>query len=91
MNNSEEINKILEENDKLKNKIKELEENLQIYTNSERHIKYYQNNKEKVKERAKNYMEKIKLENPEKIKEWRHNAYINRKNKLKNNLQSDDI
>ena len=27
-------------------------------------------------------MEKMKTENPEKLKEWRHTAYINRKNKL---------
>ena len=28
-------------------------------------------------------MEKIKENNPEKLKEWRHNAYLNRKAKLK--------
>jgi hypothetical protein len=28
-------------------------------------------------------MEKIKETNPEKLKEWRHNAYLNRKAKLK--------
>lgn len=28
-------------------------------------------------------MEKIKETNPEKLKEWRHNAYIKRKEKLK--------
>ena len=28
-------------------------------------------------------MEKIKETNPEKLKEWRHNAYLNRKVKLK--------
>ena len=32
---------------------------------------------EVVKEKAKNYMEKIKETNPEKLKEWRHNAYLN--------------
>ena len=36
-----------------------------------------------VKEKAKNYMEKIKETNPEKLKEWSHNAYLNRKAKLK--------
>ena len=30
-------------------------------------------------------MEKIKETNPEKLKEWRHNAYLNRKAKLKVN------
>jgi hypothetical protein len=28
-------------------------------------------------------MDKIKETNPEKLKEWRHNAYLNRKEKLK--------
>jgi hypothetical protein len=27
-------------------------------------------------------MERMKIENPEKLKEWRHNAYMNRKAKL---------
>jgi hypothetical protein len=26
-------------------------------------------------------MERMKTENPEKLKEWRHNAYMTRKNK----------
>lgn len=40
-------------------------------------------NSEIVKEKAKIYMEKIKETNPEKLKEWRHQAYLNRKAKLK--------
>ena len=28
-------------------------------------------------------MEKIKETNPEKLKEWKHNAYLNRKAKIK--------
>ena len=27
-------------------------------------------------------MERMKTENPDKLKEWRHTAYMNRKNKL---------
>jgi ATP-dependent protease HslVU (ClpYQ) peptidase subunit len=57
----------------------ELEEKLKKYTNNKQHIKYYENHKDVVKERAKNYMEKIKESNPEKLKEWRHNAYLKRK------------
>ena len=41
-----------------------------------------------VNEKAKNYMEKIKETNPEKLKEWRHQAYLNRKTKL--NTQQDN-
>jgi uncharacterized protein YdiU (UPF0061 family) len=74
-----------EQNDKsiLEEKIKELTEQLQKYTNSKRHIRYYENHKDEVKERAKTYMEKVKEENPEKVKEWRKTAYQNRKAKLK--------
>jgi len=74
--------KIIEDNESLKKKVEELEEKLKAYTNNHRHKKYYEKNSEKVKEKAKIYMEKLKTENPEKLKEWRHTAYINRKNKL---------
>jgi hypothetical protein len=70
----------------LEAKIKELTEQLQKYTNNKRHIKYYENNKEKVKERAKTYMEKIQETNPEKLKEWRKTAYQNRKAKLQQGI-----
>ena len=33
-------------------------------------------------------MDKIKETNPEKLKKWRHTAYLNRKKKLK---QSNDV
>ena len=59
--------------EKMSKYISELEENLKKYTNSTRHIKYYENNVDKVKERTKNYVEKLKEENPEKLKEWRRN------------------
>ncbi len=64
-----------------------MEDKLKSYTNNHRHKKYYDNNTEVVKERSKNYMYKIKETNPEKLKEWRHTAYLNRKAKLeiKNN------
>jgi len=79
----EEINKLKFEIKELKNRNNELEEKLKSYTNPRRNKKYYEKNSELVKEKAKNYMEKIKETNPEKLKEWRHNAYLNRKAKLK--------
>jgi hypothetical protein len=82
MVNIDMYNKLIIENELLKKKNVELEEKLKTYTNTERNKKYYEKNSEKVKEKAKNYMEKIKTENPEKLKEWRHTAYINRKAKL---------
>ena len=76
------VNKLMIENELLKKTNLELEEKLKTYTNTERHKKYYENNSEKVKEKAKSYMERMKIENPEKLKEWRHTAYMNRKAKL---------
>ena len=75
-------NKLMIENELLKKTNLELEEKLKTYTNNERHKKYQEKNREKGKGKAKNYMEKMKTENPEKLKEWRHTAYMNRKNKL---------
>lgn len=76
-------NDLIKEIEELKLKNKELEEKLKTYTNSDRHKKYYENHAEIVKEKAKKYMDKIKETNPEKLKEWRHNAYLKRKEKLK--------
>ena len=81
MVNIDMYNNLMIENELLKKKNIELEEKLRSYTNTERNKKYYEKNSEKVKEKAKNYMEKMKTENPEKLKEWRHNAYMNRKMK----------
>jgi hypothetical protein len=80
--NIEMYNNLVIENELLKKKNIELEEKLKTYTNTERNKKYYEKNSEKVKEKAKNYMERMKTDNPEKLKEWRHTAYMNRKNKL---------
>ena len=76
-------NKLKLINEELMIKNAELEERLKIYTNNTRHKKYYENNSNIVKERAKNYMQKIKETNPDKIKEWSRNAYLNKKEKLK--------
>jgi cell division septum initiation protein DivIVA len=80
--NIEEYEQIKKENEELKNKNKELEERLKIYTNNESHKKYYEKNNETIKAKARNYMSKLKETNPEKLKEWRHNAYLKRKEKL---------
>ena len=85
----EEFNKMKEEIEALKIKNTELEEKLKTYTSNHRHKKYYDNNTEVVIQRAKTYMDKIKETNPEKIKEWRHTAYLNRKEKL--NQSNEDI
>ena len=79
----EDISKLKLKIEELKNRNNELEEKLKSYTNPTRNKKYYEKNSYIVKEKAKNYMEKIKETNPEKLKEWRHQAYLNRKAKLK--------
>jgi len=78
-----ELNQLKIEIENLKLKNKELEDKLKSYTNPTRNKKYYEKNSNIVKEKAKNYMEKIKETNPEKLKIWRHNAYLKRKEKLK--------
>lgn len=68
----------------LKNKIQELEQKLKKYTNGDNHKRYYEKNKEKIKKDGLSYLKKLKLENPDKIKEYNHNSYIKRKEKKKN-------
>ena len=80
---NEDISKLKLEIEELKNRNNELEEKLKLYTNPTRNKKYYEKNSDIVKEKAKNYMEKIKETNPDKLKKWRHQAYLNRKAKLK--------
>ncbi len=78
---------LINENEILKNKVKELEERIKKYTNSDAHKKYYEEHKSEVKKQGKAYLEKLKQENPDKLKEYRHTAYLNRKNKLKKEEQ----
>jgi cell division septum initiation protein DivIVA len=77
-------NIILEENERLKEKIKELEEKLKKYTNPPAHQAFYEKNKEKIIKESSKRLKILKENNPEKIKEYRHKAYLKRKEKLKN-------
>ena len=83
MNSNDEIMELKQKLEKREKYIVELEENLKKYTNNNRHLKYYENNKDVVKERNKNYVDKLKNENPEKLKEWRRTYYLKRKENLK--------
>jgi predicted nucleic acid-binding Zn-ribbon protein len=83
MNN---IDELLQEIQALKNRNQELEHKLQKYTNSDGHKRYYEKNKDVVKEKGKSYLHKLKEENPEKLKEYRRTAYLNRKLKLQNTM-----
>jgi hypothetical protein len=75
------ITNLVEENEKLKTEIIELKEQLKKYTYGNTHRRYYEKNKEKIKEDRINYLKKLKEENPEKLKEYRKKAYENQKKK----------
>ena len=74
---------ILAENKRLKDRINDLEEKLSKYTNGSNHKKYYEKNKDKIKEKSRLYLEKLKEENPDKIKEYARRAYLKKKEKDK--------
>ena len=65
----------------LKTQNMDLEQRLKKYTNGENHKRYYEKNKEKIKETGASYLQKLKAENPEKIKEYSHRAYLKQKEK----------
>ena len=79
MDNDTHTNGLLVENEKLKQTIIELQNQLSKYTNTDRHKRYYENNKDRIKQNAMRYIEKLKIENPEKLKEYRHKSYLKRK------------
>ena len=79
-----------QENILLKQKIQELEERLKKYTNGDNHKRYYEKNKDKVKEIGANYLNKLKEENPEKLKEYRRTYYLKKKDKMKQNDQNNN-
>jgi len=79
-----EINTVLEENEKLKNLVEELQEKLKKYTNPESCQKFYEKNKEKIIQTSNERLKKLKEANPDKLKEYRKNAYLKRKEKMKN-------
>jgi len=69
-------------NSELLTKIDELTTRLHKYTNGQNHKRYYEKNKEKIKQSGASYLQKLKEENPEKIKEYSKRAYANKKKKL---------
>ena len=76
------INKLKQENSVLSEIVNNLKKQLEKYTNNDRHKRYYEQNKDKVKENAKQYLNRLKTENPDKLKEYRHRAYLKRKEKV---------
>jgi len=78
------INLVLEENKQLKQQIEELQEKLKKYTNTAAHQAFYEKNKERIIKESSERLKKLTESNPEKIKEYRHRAYLKRKEKIKN-------
>jgi len=76
-----ELEQLIKENTELKERIIELEEKVKKYTNSESHKRYYEKNKQQVKEKANGYLKKLAQENPDKLKEYRRKAYLKQKEK----------
>ena len=68
----------------LKAKNMELEERLKKYTNGDNHKRYYEKNKDKIKEQGATYLKKLKEENPERLKEYRRKYYLKKKEEMQN-------
>ncbi len=75
-----------EENKKLQDELIQTKEHLKKYTAPASRKVYYENNKEKEKQRAKEYKEKTNYSanlSTEKKKEYARQAYLNKKEKIK--------
>ena len=83
----DELQKQIEE---LKAKNMDLEERLKKYTNGDNHKRYYEKNKNKIKEQGTTYLQKLKEENPEKLKEYRRNYYLKKKDKMKQQEENNE-
>lgn len=76
------------ENETLKKENEEIQARLKRYINNEAHKKYYENHKDEIKIQQKTYLEKLRSENPEKVKEYWKKANQKRKDKK---LQQNNI
>jgi hypothetical protein len=65
-----------------------LKEKLEKYMSQ--HKNYYENNKKIINEKAKQRLKKMAEDNPEKIREYRRNAYLKRKEKFKNTNDTEN-
>jgi hypothetical protein len=87
MNVEELINKnklLEEENEKLKIELIEIKEHLKKYTAPSYKKAYYENHKEEIKQKVKEYKEKKNYTpTPEQKKKWARNAYLKKKEKEK--------
>ncbi len=86
-NTTDEINKLKKENAEQKQIIQDLELRLKKYTNNQGHKKYLEQHKEQIQTIKNNYLQKLKEENPEKLKEyWRRASQKRKEKKLQEQL-----
>ena len=86
--NNEELIKVIqllkEENEKLKNELLDTKEHLKKYTAPSNKKLYYENHKEEIKQKVKEYKEKTNYTpTAEQKKKWARNAYLKKKEKDK--------
>ena len=74
----------------LKKELLDIKDRLQQYTNGTNHKKYYEKNKELIKQKAFENIKKLKETNPEKIKEYARRAYLNKKAKLNKQIEENN-
>jgi len=86
---------LIEENKRLQEELINTQEHLKKYTAPVKNKIYYEENKEKHKQRVKEYKLKVNYNatlSPEKKKEYARTAYLNKKAKLKKlEEQSENI
>jgi hypothetical protein len=88
MDNQARINQLEEENANMKAELQAVKEHLKKYTAPASRKVYYEKNKEKEKQRAKEYKEKTNYKStPEQKKEYNKQAYLRRKEKLKKEIE----
>jgi len=70
---------------------KELKEHLKKYTAPKRNKTFYENHKEDIIKKVKEYKEKngVKKPSPEKIKEYSKKAYLKKKQKILDNIDNN--
>ena len=92
MDDKELIKELTERNAKLEEELEATKEHLKKYTAPSRNRKYYDNNKDVLKERVREYQIRTNYKSkskstPEQIKEYNRRAYLKRKEKLKKELE----
>jgi len=94
MNNEELVNEnklLREQNEKLIKELEETKEHLKKYTAPQSKKAYYENNKEEIKQKTKEYRQ-IHKPTEEQKKRWARTAYLNKKAKLaKEKLENQNI